>query len=104
MHGYFLQIEKSKMSKSSGEFLTLEVLKEKGFNPLTYRYFCFTAHYRSQMSFSIDSLTAANVSLNRLYEMAYGWGEPGDVDQDTLDRFHACLNDDLNMPRALAVI
>ncbi len=104
MHGYFLQIEKSKMSKSSGEFLTLDVLREKGFAPLTYRYFCFTAHYRSQMSFSIDSLTAADVSLKRLYEMAHSWGEPGEVDQDTLDRFNACLNDDLNMPRALAVV
>lgn len=104
MHGYFLQIEKSKMSKSSGEFLTLEVLKEKGFDPLTYRYFCFTAHYRSHMSFSIESLKAAEVSLKRLYELAYSWGEAGEVDQNTLDRFHACLNDDLNMPRALAVV
>lgn len=104
MHGYFLQIENAKMAKSSGEFLTLDVLIEKGFDPLEYRYFCLTAHYRSQMSFSWESLEAARTTLNRLYETAWGWGEPGEVSADYLARFHDCLRDDLNMPRALAVV
>ena len=104
MHGYFLQIENAKMAKSSGEFLTLDVLIERGYDPVEYRYFCLTAHYRSQMSFSWDSLDAARTTLNRLYETAYSWGEPGEVSEDHASRFFDCINDDLNMPRALAVL
>ncbi len=104
LHGYFLQMNKAKMSKSTGEFLTLDVIAEKGFSPLVYRYFCLTAHYRSQLSFSLESLGAAKTALNRLYETAFAWGEPGAADEATLTRYFDCLNDDLNMPRALAVI
>ncbi len=104
MHGYFLQLDNAKMAKSSGEFLTLDVVEEKGFSSLAYRYFCFSAHYRTQMSFSWASLDAAQRTLNRLYETAWNWGEPGEVSADYLARFDACLNDDLNMPRALAVL
>ena len=104
MHGYFLQMDKAKMSKSTGDFLTLDVIAEKGFSPLVYRYFCLTAHYRSQMSFSLESLDAAKTALTRLYETAFAWGEPGTADEGTVTRYFDCLNDDLNMPRALAVI
>ncbi len=104
MHGYFLQLDNAKMAKSSGEFLTLDVVEEKGFSSLAYRYFCFSAHYRTQMSFSWASLDAAQRTLNRLYETAWNWGEPGEVSADYVARFDACLNDDLNMPRALAVL
>ena len=104
LHGYFLQLDKAKMSKSSGEFLTLESIVQKGFSPEVYRYFCLTAHYRSQMSFSFESLEAAKISLNRLYEAAFSWGEPSLADEGTLARYFECLNDDLNMPRALAVV
>ncbi len=104
MHGYFLQLDNAKMAKSSGEFLTLDVVEKKGFSTLAYRYFCFSAHYRTQMSFSWASLDAAQRTLNRLYETAWNWGDPGEVSADYLARFDACLNDDLNMPRALAVL
>jgi len=104
MHGYFLQMDKAKMSKSTGEFLTLDVLAEKGFSPLVYRYYCLTAHYRSQLSFSLGSLDAAKTALTRLYETAFAWGEAGIADEETLARYFDCLNNDLNMPRALAVI
>ncbi len=104
MHGYFLQLDNAKMAKSSGEFLTLDVVEEKGFSSLAYRYFCFSAHYRTQMSFSWASLDAAQRTWNRLYETAWNWGEPGEVSADYVARFDACLNDDLNMPRALAVL
>ncbi|MBT4162233.1 MAG: cysteine--tRNA ligase, partial [Gammaproteobacteria bacterium] len=104
MHGYFLQMDNAKMAKSSGEFLTLDVLIERGFTPFDYRYFCFTAHYRSQMSFSWKSLEAAQTALSRLYEAFASWGQAGDASEEYLARFHEFLNDDLNMPRALAVI
>ncbi|MEJ6515447.1 MAG: cysteine--tRNA ligase, partial [Pseudomonadales bacterium] len=58
MHGYFLQLDNNKMSKSTGEFLRLETLLEQGIDPMVYRYFCLTAHYRTQMSFSWDSLAS----------------------------------------------
>lgn len=104
MHGYFLQLDNNKMSKSTGEFLRLETLLEQGIDPLVYRYFCLTAHYRTQMSFSWDSLASNQVALNRLYQAAFDWGEPGDVITDFDTRFMACVNDDLNLPRALAVV
>lgn len=104
MHGYFLQVEDAKMAKSSGGFLTLDVLAERGFEPLDYRYFCFTAHYRSQMAFSWESLEAAKVALGRLYQAAWSWEGVGEPSSEYLTRFYGYLNDDLNMPRALAVI
>ena len=97
-------MDKAKMSKSTGDFLTLDVIGEKGFSPMVYRYFCLTAHYRSQMSFSLESLDAAKTALTRLYETAFSWGQPGTEDQEILRRYFDCLNDDLNMPRALAVV
>lgn len=103
MHGYFLQLDNAKMSKSSGEFLTLTALEEKGFEPMAYRYFCLTGHYRSQMSFSWESLEANRTALRRLYQAAFDWGEPGDVSAAWYEKFMACVDDDLNMPRALAV-
>ncbi|MFT7688954.1 MAG: cysteinyl-tRNA synthetase, partial [Candidatus Azotimanducaceae bacterium] len=104
MHGYFLQLDNAKMSKSKGEFLRLQVIIDKEISPLTYRYFCLTAHYRTQMSFSWESLEASGVALQRLYQTAYDWGEPSSVLPEYMERFTAFINDDLNMPRALAVI
>ena len=104
MHGYFLQMDNAKMAKASGGFITLQQVLEKGYAPLVYRYFCFTAHYRSPMSFSWDNLDAAQSALQRLYQAAWSWGEPGEASETYLQRFAECLNDDLNMPRALAVL
>ena len=104
MHGYFLRIDNAKMAKSSGEFLTLDLLSERGFSPMDYRYLCHTAHYRTQMTFSWQSLESARAALNRLYESAWIWGESGEVSTAYLKRFNDCLNDDLNMPKALAVV
>ena len=104
MHGYFLRIDNAKMAKSSGEFLTLDLLSERGFSPMDYRYLCHTAHYRTQMTFSWQSLESARAALKRLYESAWSWGESGEVSTAYLKSFNDCLNDDLNMPKALAVV
>ena len=105
MHGYFLQLDNAKMSKSTGEFLRLEALSERDIDPLVYRYFCLTAHYRTQMSFSWESLASNGVALRRLYEAAFEWGTPSDTPiSEYMDRFVVCVNDDLNVPRALAVV
>ena len=103
MHGYFLQIDNARMGKSAGNFLRVQSVIDKGYDPLTYRYMCLGAHYRSQLSFSWDTLTSAQTALTRLRTLCYDLGEPGLIDEDYMDRFVNQINDDLNMPRALAV-
>ena len=91
------------MSKSSGDFLRLQSLIDEGFSSLAYRYFCLTAHYRSELSFSWESLKANDTALNRLYEAAFSWGDPTTISEAYMTRFVEHLYEDLNVPRALAV-
>jgi cysteinyl-tRNA synthetase len=103
MHGYFLQLDEARMSKSSGEFLRLQVLIDRGYDPLAYRFFTLSAHYRAKLNFTWEGLDSAATSLDRLRNQVYEWGEPGMVDKDYVERFTNQVNDDLNLPRALAV-
>ena len=103
MHGYFLQLDEERMSKSSGEFLRLQSLIERGYDPLAYRFFLLSAHYRAKLNFNWESLDGANKALDRLRLAAYEWGKPGQVNQNYLDDFTRQINDDLNLPRAMAV-
>ena len=103
MHGYFLQVNEAKMAKSSGEFLTLQRLIDKGVDPLSYRYFCLGACYRAKLNFTWESLEGAGVALNRLRSLSYSWGEAGTADKDYIQRFTSYINNDLNMPQALAL-
>lgn len=103
MHGYFLQLGNMKMAKSTGQFLRLQSLIDTNYDPLVYRYLCLTAHYRTQLSFSWDNLAACGVALGRLQRSCYEWGAPGEADADFVKRFEAHINNDLNMPRALAL-
>ena len=103
LHGYFLQLDSSKMSKSSGEFLRLQVLIDKGYDPLAYRFFCFSASYRAKLNFNWEGMDGAATALTRLRSAVYELGEPGAVDENLLDQFCAAINDDLNMPRAIAL-
>ncbi len=103
MHGYFLQINSARMGKSAGNFLRVQTLIDEGYDPLAYRFMCLGAHYRSRLSFSWDVLSGAQTAFNRLRSAVYGWGAPGTVDADYVDSFTAFINDDLNMPRALAL-
>ncbi|MFA5937648.1 MAG: cysteine--tRNA ligase [Candidatus Paceibacterota bacterium] len=113
VHGEFL-ITKSaeKMAKSSGEFLTLAVLKKRGFSPLDYRYFNFGAHYRTQLEFSWEGLEAAAKSRAALIENAAALSRrlggktaaPGPAAKTALDKFMAAASDDMNMPAAFAVV
>ena len=103
MHGYFLQLDEAKMSKSSGEFLRIQSLVDRGYDPLAYRYFCMGAHYRAKLSFNWEGLDSAATALDRLRTMAYEWGEAGSIDENYMQQFADQINEDLNMPRALAV-
>ena len=103
MHGYFLQLEAEKMSKSSGKFLRVQTLIDRGIDPLAYRYFCLSAHYRAKLSFSWEGLDGASKSLERLRNAVYEWGAAGEADEGYVQKFMEQINDDLNMPHALAV-
>jgi cysteinyl-tRNA synthetase len=105
MHGYFLLQNDAKMAKSAGGFLRVQLLVDKGYDPLAYRYLCLTAHYRTQMSFSWESLDAATTALERMRQGVFALpADPKAVpDAAYIERFTAEINDDLNVPRALAV-
>ncbi|MDO8600107.1 MAG: cysteine--tRNA ligase [bacterium] len=68
MHGEFLLIDAAKMAKSEKNFITLNTVIQKGFNPLAFRYLVLTAHYRSKLNFTWKSLESASHSLEKLYE------------------------------------
>ena len=104
MHGYFLHIDESRMGKSESNFLRVRTLIERGFDPLAWRYFCLNANYRTKLNFSWEGVEGANISLDRIRNQVFHWGEPGQIDRDYLDQFTLAINDDLNMPRALAVM
>jgi cysteinyl-tRNA synthetase len=103
MHGYFLQLDEQKMAKSAGEFLRVQTLQEHGYDPLAYRFFCLSALYRAKLNFTWEGLDGAAKSFDRLRSAVYEWGEPGTVNEDYVAKFAEQINDDLNMPRALAV-
>ncbi|MFI5362695.1 MAG: cysteine--tRNA ligase [Elusimicrobiota bacterium] len=106
LHGEFLLMNNAKMAKSSGGFVKLSDLAEKGFSPLDYRYHCFTAHYRKQLDFTWESLEGSKTSRRRLAEAARALVaepvKPGCAEYSA--RFRDALSDDLNMPSALAVV
>ncbi len=104
MHGYFLQTDKSKMSKSSGEFLRTATLIEKGYDPVAYRFLCLLAHYRSDIAFSWENLDGASTALNRLRDAYYSWNDEGSVLEAYKERFIASVNDDLNTSQVIALI
>src|SRR5919197_921012 len=103
MHGSFLQRDDAKMAKSAGDFLRLQTMVERGYEPLAYRFFCLTAHYRARLNFSWEGLDGAATALHRLRTAAYEWGSPGTADVEYVDRFRERINEDLNMPRAVAL-
>lgn len=110
MHGEFLLDDRGKMSKSNGEFLTLSVLEDKGYDPMDYRYFCLGGHYRSQLKFSFPSLDSAREArlgiVSRISDLLSSGAklvpiqsEAGKVAQK---EFADHITNDLNSPRALA--
>jgi cysteinyl-tRNA synthetase len=106
MHGFFLQLGGEKMAKSKGEFLRVQSLIERGYDPLAYRYLNLTAHYRTQLDFSWEAMDAAQTTLNRLRVLVHGLGDAGSAKPDAgfVDRWREKLNDDLNFPQALALL
>ncbi|MGP1282087.1 MAG: cysteine--tRNA ligase [Parasphingopyxis sp.] len=109
MHNNFLVDRGGKMSKSAGEFLTLQLLVDRGVHPLAYRLMCLQAHYRSELEFSWENLLAALTRLKRMViavEQLRAQAEPAERCthprlREMLAAFDTAISDDLNTPKAL---
>lgn len=104
LHNEFVNMGDAKMAKSSGEFVTLQTLRDKGIDPLALRYLYLQSHYRSQVSFSWDALEAAQTALKKLKNTLSNLPEGGAVNENYQTLFHEAINDDLNTASGLAVV
>lgn len=104
LHGEFLVWGgKDKMGKSLGNIVTLGELTDKGYDPLSYRYLCLTAHYRSKLNFSWEALEAAQTALHSLKQMISSFPSAGPVNTEYERKFNEAVGYDLDMPQALSL-
>ena len=112
MHGEFLVLDSGKMSKSSGDFLTVSRLEEEGYSPLDYRYFCLQSKYRKQLVFSFESLNDAKNGYKKLKERiatVLNSINKNDLTSDEKikaykEKFSLFISDDLNIANAFTVL
>ena len=109
MHNNFLVERAGKMSKSSGEFLTLQAAVDRGHHPLAFRLMCLQAHYRSELEFSWEGLAAAGTRLKRLVKTVEGLraspaNAPSTSGASHVEALDRAMADDLNTPRALVAL
>lgn len=116
VHTTFLTVDGQKMSKSLGNFYTIEDVAQKGFDPLSLRYLFLTAHYRKRINFTWAALEAAQNALFKLRNLVSEYKSERKVERTVLseeklskveeyrNKFLEAVNDDLNMPEALAVV
>jgi len=107
MHGEFLNLKDGeKMAKSTGNFLTVNSeFINKNINPLVYRYATFGIHYRKQMEWNDEILSSAKSGYNNLINKIRNLGKKkGKIDQVFKEEFLSAINDDLNMPKAMALL
>ena len=109
MHVEFLQVDGGKMSKSLGNTYTLDQLQEKGIEPLAYKLFCYTAHYRTKLNFTFEVALSTQKALNRLREGYLKHLEGTEKLEESIvenykKRFVEAVNDDLNMPLAMGIV
>ncbi len=99
-HVHHLNDETGKMSKSKGEFLTVSLLTEKGYNPLAYRFFCLLSHYRKPLTFSYSALDQAQATYDKLLKRIDALSREGEADEKFVkechEKFDAALGNDLN--------
>ena len=107
-HVHHLNTNSGKMSKSKGEFLTVSLLEEKGYDPLVYRFFCLQSHYRKNLVFSWDNLDNARTAYNKLIARVAQLKAGGDVDSNVFaeakKRFTDALDNDMNTSLAVTAL
>ena len=108
VHGEHLNDQTGKMSKSKGEFLTVSLLEEKGYDPLSYRYFCLGSHYRKVLVFSYEALDQAEVAYKKLKERIAKLDRTPDLHDDKVDlykdKFNEAISNDLNTASMLTLV
>ncbi len=107
-HVLHLNDARGKMSKSKGEFLTVSLLEEKGYDPLCYRLFCLQSHYRKPLAFSFESLNNAAQAYQKLASRVAGLSKEGEPDREAAkpwrEKFSQALGNDLNTSLGLTVL
>lgn len=107
-HVLHLNTNDGKMSKSKGEFLTVSLLEEKGYDPLAYRFFCLQSHYRKSLVFSWENLDNATVAYNKLLAKIANLKAEGDVDEvaaaELKGKFIKAMDNDLNTSMGVTVL
>lgn len=109
-HVLHLNDETGKMSKSKGEFLTVSLLEDKGYNPVVYRFFCLQSHYRKTLTFSFEALDNATVAYNKLIAKiaALKADDSQQSDEAALealrDKFNKAMCNDLNTSLAITAL
>lgn len=109
IHGEYLLINGGKMSKSLGNVYLLNDIIEKGYSPLAYKLFCFSASYRNKLNFTWESIDASNKAVIKLKEAYKKHLEGTENVEDEIvnsfeNKFHEAINDDLNMPLAISIV
>lgn len=108
MHVEFLLVDGGKMSKSLGNVYRIDQLEKNDIEPLAYRYFTFTSHYRNKLNFTWEGIRSAQISLNRLRETTLSHkGQSDKIEKNIIEgyekRFLDAINDDINIPIAVSI-
>ena len=108
MHGEHLNDTTGKMSKSKGEFLTVSLLKEKGYDPLSYRYFCLNSHYRNPLTFTWEALDGAENAYKKLKNRIKQLDKTPDLNENKTDayqvKFKQAIENDLNTSSMITIL
>ena len=105
MHNEHLMVDGKKMSKSLGNFYTLRDIINQGVNPLSFRLWLYTASYRTKTNFTIDAINASSTALERLINNFLSFGkDTGEVNSEYKEKLISFMDDDLDTPKALALM
>ncbi len=105
IHGQLLFLKGTRMAKSAGNFFRITELAQQGHDPLAFRYLALQAKYRAPLNFTPDGLAGADRALTQLRQRVAGWaGAPDEGRGDFQERFQAAINDDLDLPAAMALV
>ena len=109
LHGEYLLIDGGKMSKSLGNVYLVKDIIDRGYNPLSFKLFSYSSHYRNKLNFTWEGMDAADKSLERLkngYKLHLNGTDniEDEVVSEYEERFHRAINDDLNMPLSMGVV
>ena len=107
-HSEHLNDKNGKMSKSNGEFLTLSLLEQKGYNPLAYRLMCLQSHYRKQLEFTYEALDGASSTYDKIKSKIKSITNDNMINEEDFNKYNTlfinALNDDLNTSSAITIM